>query len=420
MRSLYVISSSLVNHPEAAVLQGIESFVAGASKLDTNGSIVACPENLALPNIFGDVVRYNRPFGMEACRDIWTPWRHDAFDRIYVLGTTPLADYEEIATVCFLDSRKKLYLNSRGGKYDIKDWEKDIRADFSPGPVHIQLCTADEQDRYIRRVQQRMTAELIADDFGPPTPLGVPDPTVSLYTRHRLARDLGQLTTGLQIEAHDAPFSLLKMPDGTIVRSRDYHRALANFVSAIDGVDDVLDVGCGSGFLSCHLAGLGCYRSVLGIDSSDTRIDSARLHADLVGSNATFAQTGMTKLALADKSVDLTVTSYALEQSGRELAAAVEELRRVTRKFIVLSEPSSQYFTTLPGIRHMERNGWANSYFEVLSGLNYAVRPSLLSQYFNPGSIFVIDLADERNPTVRFPHLFNPAVEHWPGGVELS
>ena len=420
MRSLYVIASSLVNYSEAAVLAGIESFVAGAIKLDIDGSIVACPQNLTLPNSFGNVVHYKYPFGMEACRDIWRPWHHDRFDRIYVLGTTPLTDFEEIATVCFLDADKKLYLNAQGGKCDIRDWEKDIRPDFGPGPVHIRRCPADEQDDYIRRVQQWMTAEIMAADFGAPAPLGVPDPTISLYTRHRLARDLGQLTTGLQTEEYDAPFSMVMMPDGAIVRSPDYHRAFANFVAAIDGIDDVLDVGCGSGFLSCHLAGLGRYRKVLGIDSSETRIDSARLHADLAGSTAAFAQTGMTKLALADKSVDLTVTSYALEQSGRELGAAIAELRRVTRKFIVMFEPSSQYFTTLPGMRHMQRHGWANTYFEALAGLNYAVRPSLLSHYFNPGSIFVVDLTNERNPTVSLPHLFNPQLERWPGGVRFS
>lgn len=420
MRSLYIIASSLAKYSEAAVLEGIEGFIAGAAKLDSDGAVIACPDNLAVSNVPGDVVRYRYPFGMEACRDIWRPWQQQRFDRIYVLGTTPPNDYEEIATVCFIDAAKKLYLNAQGGKHDIADWEKDIRPDFGPAPVHIRRCPADEQDDYIRRVQQWAAADLMAADFGAPTPLGVPDPTVSLYTRHRLARDLSQLTTGLQTEAHDAPFSMVTMPDGSIVQSCDYHRAFANFVAAIDGVDDVLDVGCGSGFLSCHLAGLGRYRTVLGIDSSETRIDSARLHADLVGSTATFAQTGMTQLVLADKSVDLTVTSYALEQSGRQLGAAIAELCRVTRKFIVMFEPSSQYFTTLPGIRHIQRNGWANTYFEALAGLNYAVRPGLLSQYYNPGSIFVVDLTGERNPTVSLPHLFHPQVERWPGGVTYS
>src|SRR5262249_9035692 len=160
-------------------------------------------------------------------------------------------------------------------------------------------------------------------------------PERSLYGTPRLAVDLAQQTADLQHEQHGESFSVLMCRDGSLVHSADFYRAMANFVGAIDGMERVLDVGCGSGFLACHLAASGRYRDVLGVDSSPQRVDGARLFATLNGNPARFEAMSMGDLKLPDRSVDLTVTSFALEQTGEHLERCLNEIRRVTRKLIV-------------------------------------------------------------------------------------
>jgi ubiquinone/menaquinone biosynthesis C-methylase UbiE len=191
---------------------------------------------------------------------------------------------------------------------------------------------------------------------------------------------------------------------------------------AVPNVETVLDVGCGSGFAACYLAASGRYRQVLGVDSSPTRVASATLHAQIAGSAAEFRQSGMTELALPDKSVDLVMTSFALEQTGEFLGDAFAELRRVARKTIVLFEPSTQFFQTLAGMWHLPTAGWATNYYEVLTsaGVAFAVRPNLFNHYYNPGTVFVIDVETDQHPVKRFPQLFAAGTEDWPGGVRID
>jgi SAM-dependent methyltransferase len=207
--------------------------------------------------------------------------------------------------------------------------------------------------------------------------------------------------------------------DGSLVHSSDFYRAMANFVGAIDGIDSVLDVGCGSGFLASHLAASGRYRDVMGVDSSPQRVDGARLYAALNGVAARFEARSMSELKLPDRSVDLTVTSFALEQTGAHLARCLAEIRRVTRKMIVLFEPTTEFSPTLASLWHTPRSGWATTYQTTLAdwGVAYATRPNLLYHYFNPGTVFVIDLEHREHPALRHPQLFRPAWQAWPGGV---
>ena len=420
MRSLYFISASLLRLPRDEVRQAIAGFFRSRAAADTVPPVVICPDGAELPDLAMDARRYGAAIGMESSRDLWRPLMAQPFDRVLVMGSAALLDREEIAIACFIPAAKKTYYDANGGTQDIASWERDIRPDFRPRPVRITPLAKADQQNYIRGVHQWLAAELMAADFGKPMAFGVADPAVSLYTQYRLARDLAQLTNGLQIEAHDAPFSRLIALDGSIVQSPDFHRAIANFVLSINGVHDVLEVGCGSGFLSCYLAASGRYARVLGTDFSPTRIDSARLHAELAGSTASFAEMSMARLDVPDQSFDLTVTSFALEQSGRELGAVLAELRRVTRKFIVLCEPTAEYVPTVPSIWHVQRHGWANSYSADLAGLNYAVRPNVLRQYYTPGAIFVIDLQRSENPVIALPQLFRPLMADWPGGVEIE
>ena len=130
----------------------------------------------------------------------------------------------------------------------------------------------------------------------------------------------------------------------------------------------------------------------------------------------------MSDIRLPDRSVDVSVTSFALEQSGEHLERCIAEIVRVTRKLFILLEPTNEFFPTLASLWHVPLWGWANRYHPVLvkSALAFAVRPPLLFHYTNPGTIFVIDLESREHPRLRHPQLFGLACADWPGGVRID
>jgi len=332
-----------------------------------------------------------------------------------------MADSEEIVLACYLSSQKKRYLGSAAASQDIAaKWQPYIRPSFRPREVRAQRLPEEVQSFYITNVHKSLAEQMQAAGFGKPAPAFERDPSALIYLDYRLAEDLAQQTIDLQVENYGASFSTLSLRDGTIVHSGDFYRSMANFIAAIPDADSVLDIGCGSGFLSCYLAGMNRYRSIVGVDAASHRVEGAQLHASLAGvSNVEFRKMSMDRLELPDGSVDVAVSSFALEQSGEALPRVMAELRRVARKYLVLFEPSTEYFPTLISIWHVARSGWANRYFRTLTetGLSFAARPNLLSQYYNPGTVFVVDLQTDRNPVVTLSHLFRDEVRDWPGGV---
>jgi len=95
--------------------------------------------------------------------------------------------------------------------------------------------------------------------------------------------------------------------------------------------DRVLDVGCGSGYLSRAMArAVGPEGSVLGVDPSEEAIDSARRLAPR--SNCTFAPGRAEELGDADGTYDVVVTSLVLHHLPEPMRPrAVAEMFRVLR-----------------------------------------------------------------------------------------
>ncbi|MBI3517545.1 MAG: class I SAM-dependent methyltransferase [Proteobacteria bacterium] len=428
MPALIIVSTSFRQFGAADVervlnnLLGNPAIVPPVADAARDGAVIVHPSSIAFERArFSDVIPYDTEIGLEKHPEVWRPLRQRRFDSITVLGLDPVADHEAIILACYLEADDKRFIDRRG-VHDLAPWQAQVRPDLRPREVRVRRLGPERQRDYLRTVHRWLGDQLVKADFDPPIPATHRDPEVSDYWYPRLATDLAQQTLDLLPEEHGASFSTLMLRDGSLVHTSDFYRAIANFVIAVEGMDSVLDVGCGSGFLACYLAASGRYKSVLGTDSSPWRINGARLHAELHGSAARFDVMTMTNIQLPDKSVDISVTSYALEQTGEHLERCFSEIRRVTRKLIVLVEPTNEFFATLPSLWHIPARGWANQYYSMLSksGLAFAMRPSLLYHYFNPGTVFVIDLQHRDHPCLRYPQLFGPGVEAWPGGVTVS
>jgi SAM-dependent methyltransferase len=331
-----------------------------------------------------------------------------------------LADYEEIILACYLNGRKKTYLG-RHGPHDLADWQEHLRPSFAPRQVRARRLGDKPQREYLQTIHRWLADGLAKANFDAPTPFINRSPDISIYQYSRLSADLAELVPDLLLDQHGGSYSTYMLLDGSLVHSSDFYRSIANFAMAVDGIETVLDVGCGSGFLACHLAASDRYKDVLGVDSSPYRVSGARLHAELNNCPARFEVMSVSDLQLPDRSVDMSITSFALEQTGEHLARCFSEIRRVTRKLIVLVEPANEFFPTLPSLWHVPISGWANQYYAMLtgSGLSFAVRPNLLCNYYNPGAVFIIDVERKDHPRFNYPQLFEPGVEGWPGGVTI-
>ncbi len=134
------------------------------------------------------------------------------------------------------------------------------------------------------------------------------------------------------------------------------HRFQQKFTEAIADVPmtNLLEVGCGEGFLLAALQKRYPHIPMLGLDYSDVALRAGREifpqlkleHGDIY------------RLAQADKSYDVVVASEVLEHLDRP-EEAMKELVRVSKRTLLLSVPNEPWFrlSNLASGNHMKRFG---------------------------------------------------------------
>lgn len=104
-------------------------------------------------------------------------------------------------------------------------------------------------------------------------------------------------------------------------------QAVLDAVGDVDGLD-VLDAGCGEGYMSRLLAERGARAS--GIDLSDSLIDYAKTHPDAIRLGLKYAVGSIETLPYEDDSFDVVVCNHVLSDVV-DPAAALREIGRVLR-----------------------------------------------------------------------------------------
>ncbi len=136
---------------------------------------------------------------------------------------------------------------------------------------------------------------------------------------------------------------------------------IANFYKAfISDIKDlkpktILDVGCGEGFTLDLLQKQGIGEKLEGVDFLKTAIDigkKERPHIHL-------KEGSIYNLPYKDNSFDLVICSEVLEHL-EDTQKALNELRRVTRKYVVLSVPNEPFFMLANFIRGKNWSRWGN------------------------------------------------------------
>ena len=105
----------------------------------------------------------------------------------------------------------------------------------------------------------------------------------------------------------------------------------------------VLDAGCGEGFVTRYLAQQNPALRLTGVDLSKEAIAYAQDH---FGDLAHFRTGSLYKLPFSDNSFDVIVCSEVLEHLD-DTERAVSELKRVARRYVLITVPREPYFKWL-------------------------------------------------------------------------
>ena len=130
----------------------------------------------------------------------------------------------------------------------------------------------------------------------------------------------------------------------------------------------VLDAGCGEGFVIRYLV---CRDQSLRVTGVDLQPEAIQYAKEYVSGPVTFQVEDLQDLSFPDNSFDTVVCSQVLEHLD-DAESAIAELKRVARKYVIISVPNEPYFKWINNIAQATRlcmdpghvNFWSHTDFQ--------------------------------------------------------
>lgn len=190
--------------------------------------------------------------------------------------------------------------------------------------------------------------------------------------------------------------------------TRDHKKAytteIAKTILSLCNPLSILEAGVGEATtLSGVLQSLNTSAKFYGFDLSWSRIAYARRWLNSNGiSDVTLCTGSLLQIPFADNSMDLVYTSHSIEPNGGNEKPILEELYRITRKYLVLLEPG--YELASPEARHrMNHYGYCKGLVEISKSLGFSVLKHDFFRYtanpLNPTAITIIKKDSESRST---------------------
>lgn len=134
----------------------------------------------------------------------------------------------------------------------------------------------------------------------------------------------------------------------------NFYNSLLDLIKNLDS-ESILDVGCGEGYTLAKLKESGIGKKLDGVDNLDQAIETGkRLFKDI-----SLKKGDIYKLDYKDNSFDLVICTEVLEHLEFP-EKALREMRRVSRKHILLSVPNEPYFMLANFLRGKNISRWGN------------------------------------------------------------
>lgn len=144
-------------------------------------------------------------------------------------------------------------------------------------------------------------------------------------------------------------------------------RAIAEAIEGLDG-RSLLEIGCHAGANLWAVSQLRSFERLAGTDLSPTVLTEARRRLAAEGLPVGLTVASADALPFANKSFDIALSSVMLVSIGPEaISASLDEILRVTRRWLVVCEPWSERQRGYPD-RHPETTYWIRNYRALLQG----------------------------------------------------
>lgn len=174
-----------------------------------------------------------------------------------------------------------------------------------------------------------------------------------------------------------------------------YTQAIAQVIKQLGEYHSVLEAGVGE---ATTLANLIPKLSpppprILGFDLSWSRIKYAQAYCKSKGVEASLFVGDLFSMPLQDNSIDIVYTLHSIEPNGGREKEALQELYRVTNKYLILLEPAYE-LASEEARNRMERLGYVKGIQSTAEALGYEVLEHRLFNYsvnpLNPTGLTLI------------------------------
>lgn len=179
---------------------------------------------------------------------------------------------------------------------------------------------------------------------------------------------------------------------------REYSKLIAKEIEGLEvNFDSILEVGCGEATTLVNvLKNLkGDKKNAFGFDISWSRIHYGNKYVQENQIDSVQLFTGdLFNIPLSDNSIDIVYTSHSLEPNGGKEKAALEELYRITNKYLVLLEPGYE-FGNKEIQERMDSHGYVKNLCSISKELGYNVVENrlfeLCANKLNPTQLIIIE-----------------------------
>ena len=354
-RALFLFGDSCTEIP-GSIIREINSSKDG-------GLIALAPESLRFPYDDVDVRRYPPPFSIVRHSASWLDLRSFTFERILIVGSGKMdQDKNDIVCASLLHGSQVLYVCPDSASRDISGIIENLRIDFAAREPRMEEL--EDEGEHRAKINEHYLGQLTSQGYHLKHQQTSQKSRISHFESNvGLADDIAMRDPAVS----QNPWWVQGYTAGQrLVSTVDVRLAYARILERLPGVESALEVGCGSGFVSLFLAAWKQVKKVEGNDVVSHRVDGAKLLAGMWDLGIMFSTQSVQQLQYEDDSFDLVHTCFVLEQCHEILPQALDELMRVSRKWVMLFEPSVEAYPTLPGMIHIHQNGFPTNYSDLL------------------------------------------------------
>lgn len=169
--------------------------------------------------------------------------------------------------------------------------------------------------------------------------------------------------------------SYIKFSENNPEYENERARVYSDIINSLGNNNSIVEVGIGEGTTFANVIPRlnSHYSARAGFDISFSRVKLCQNYLSKKNiDNGFIFMANLFHSPIKSSSIDIVYTNHALEPNGLNEIAALKELYRITKKYLVLFEP---YFDTKKGIvnNHINKHGYVKNLYAIAKELGYKV-----------------------------------------------